>query len=63
MTFDRVLIFPHGLGQKWLASAQLRHVEKSAAKMCVGATRARHSLAYVFDGVCKIAGAQVYVEQ
>lgn len=63
MTFDRVLIFPHGLGQKWLASAQLRHVEKSAAKMYVGATRARHSLAFVFDGVSKIAGAQVYAAE
>ncbi len=60
-TFDRVLIFPHGGAQKWLASGHLKHVEKSAAKMYVGATRARYSLAFVFDAVAALPGFQNYV--
>ena len=60
LTFPRVLIFPHGMGKKWLSTASLTHVEKSVTKMYVGATRARHSLAFVFDGLTAIPGAQVY---
>ncbi len=54
MTFDRVLIFPHGKGQKWLASGDYDYVKESAAKMYVGITRARHSVAFVFNGPSKI---------
>lgn len=61
LTFDRVLIFPHGLGKKRLASGDLKHVKDSAAKMYVGVTRARHSIAFVFDGLSGIPGAQAYV--
>ena len=60
LTFDRVLIFPHGLAKKWLSTGSIAHVEKSVTKMYVGATRARHSVAFVFDGTAAIAGAQVY---
>jgi DNA helicase-2/ATP-dependent DNA helicase PcrA len=60
LTFDRVLIFPHGLAKKWLSTGNLTHVEKSVTKMYVGATRARYSLAFVFDGPAAIPGAQVY---
>jgi hypothetical protein len=60
LTFARVLIFPHGMGKKWLSSASVTHVEKSVTKMYVGATRARHSLAFVFDGLAAIPGAQIY---
>ncbi len=60
LTFDRVLIFPHSLAKKWLSSGNLLHVEKSLTKMYVGVTRARHSLALVFDGTPAIPGAQVY---
>jgi DNA helicase-2/ATP-dependent DNA helicase PcrA len=63
LQFDRVLIFPHGLGKKWLDTGNLTHIEKSAAKMYVGATRARYSLAFVFDGVARIPGAKVYAEK
>ncbi len=56
MTFDRVLIFPHKKGKEWLASGQLRHVVGSAAKMYVGVTRARHSVAFVFDDESKVLG-------
>jgi DNA helicase II / ATP-dependent DNA helicase PcrA len=54
MTFDRVLIYPHGKAKSWLASDDLKHVLPSASKMYVGATRARHSVAFVFDGAPKI---------
>jgi len=49
LSFDRVLIFPHGKAVSWLKSGRLSHVEKSVAKMYVGVTRARHSVAFVFD--------------
>ena len=54
MTFDRVLIYPHGKAKSWLGSDDLKHVLPSASKMYVGATRARHSVAFVFDGAPKI---------
>lgn len=50
LTFSRVLIFPHGGAKSWLASGKLIHVEKSATRMYVAATRARYSIAFVFDG-------------
>ncbi|WP_332752338.1 UvrD-helicase domain-containing protein [Sphingomonas sp. RB1R13] len=50
LTFPRVLIFPHGGAKSWLASGKLSFVEKSAARMYVAATRARYSVAFVFDG-------------
>jgi DNA helicase-2/ATP-dependent DNA helicase PcrA len=50
LTFDRVLIYPHGKAKTWLASGDLSHVEKSATKMYVAATRARFSVAFVYDG-------------
>jgi DNA helicase II / ATP-dependent DNA helicase PcrA len=49
LTFDRVLIFPHGKAVSWLKSGNLSHVEKSATKMYVAATRARYSVAFVYD--------------
>lgn len=50
LTFERVLIYPHGPARKWLASGDISHVAKSAAKMYVAATRARYSVAFVYDG-------------
>jgi DNA helicase II / ATP-dependent DNA helicase PcrA len=50
LTFERVLIYPHGLATKWLKTGSLVHVEKSAAKMYVASTRARYSVAFVYDG-------------
>ena len=61
MTFDRVLIYPHGLAKKWLATADIGHVGKSLPKMYVGATRARYSLAFVHDGPAAIAKAKTFV--
>jgi DNA helicase-2/ATP-dependent DNA helicase PcrA len=56
LTFDRVLIFPHKKGVRWLSSGDYSHVIDSAAKMYVGITRARQSVAFVFDGDVRIAG-------
>lgn len=60
LTFNRVMIFPHNLAKKWLSTGNISHVEKSVARMYVGATRARHSLAFVHDGAAAIPDAQVY---
>jgi DNA helicase-2/ATP-dependent DNA helicase PcrA len=50
MTFDRVLIFPHGPCRRWIETGDVEHVRGSASKLYVAITRARHSLAFVFDG-------------
>ena len=50
LTFKRVLIYPHGKARSWLASGKISHVEKSASKMYVAVTRARYSVAFVYDG-------------
>ena len=60
MTFDRVLIYPHGKGRQWLTSGDYDHVMASAAKMYVGITRARHSVAFVFDGSTRVPGLARY---
>ncbi len=55
-TFDRVLIFPHGLAKKWLASGNFSLVSGSASKLYVGITRARFSVAFVFDDDIAVEG-------
>ncbi len=62
MTFDRVLIFPHKSGQSWLKSGDYKHVAGSVAKLYVGVTRARHSVAFVHDGVLALKGAIPFVD-
>jgi DNA helicase-2/ATP-dependent DNA helicase PcrA len=57
LTFDRVLIFPHAKARQWLTSGSLIHIEKSLAKMYVGITRAKFSLAFVHDKSVVIPGA------
>jgi DNA helicase II / ATP-dependent DNA helicase PcrA len=60
LTFDRVLIFPHKAGQKWLSTGDYKHVEGSIAKLYVGTTRARFSVAFVFDGETRVTGLVRY---
>ena len=60
LTFERVLIFPHKAGQKWLSTGQLTHVEKSAEKMYVGVSRAQYSVAFVHDGETAVKGIDTY---
>ncbi|MDO8838449.1 MAG: UvrD-helicase domain-containing protein [Parvibaculum sp.] len=60
MTFGRVLIFPHGKGKEWLKSGNYDYVKGSVEKMYVGVTRARHSVAIVFDGPSPLSGVVRY---
>jgi DNA helicase-2/ATP-dependent DNA helicase PcrA len=60
LSFDRVIIFPHGLGERWLKTGDNRHIKGSRAKLYVGITRARHSVAFVFDGSAAIPNVQLY---
>lgn len=57
MTFDRVLIFPHGPAVKWIKSGNVEDAAKSLSKMYVAVTRARHSVAFVFNGTVQAIGA------
>jgi len=52
MTVDRVMILPHGPIREYLRTGDPREVEKSARKFYVAVTRARHSVAIVYDGKC-----------
>ena len=60
LTFDRVLIFPNGTAGKWLRSGNIAEIAGSITRMYVGITRARHSVAFVFDGTVKVGGAKNY---
>ena len=60
LSFDRILIFPHKLGQRWLSTGALTHVEKSASKMYVGVSRARYSVAFVHDEAVRVPGIAPY---
>lgn len=58
LEFERVLIVPTGPIKKYLQSGTLCHVEKSKAKLHVAITRARHSVAFVYDGQSPIVAAR-----
>lgn len=49
LQFERVLIIPTVPIRKYLQSGELNHVEKSREKLHVAVTRARHSVAFVFN--------------
>ena len=59
-TFDRVLIFPHGLAGEWLKTGNFKKIEGSTPKMYVGVTRARFSVGFVCDTGCKVPGVEVW---
>ena len=50
LQFERVLIIPTEPIRKYLQTGDIKHVEKSRDKLHVAVTRARHSVAFVFDG-------------
>jgi len=57
LTFPRVLIFPTGPLKNVLKSGDFNQLKKtSAAKVYVAVTRARHSVAILYDGKCGISG-------
>lgn len=55
MTFNRVLVLPHGPIEKYLRTADPDDVAGSVNKFYVAVTRARYSVAFLYDGKC---GAQ-----
>jgi DNA helicase-2/ATP-dependent DNA helicase PcrA len=54
LEFDRVLIIPHGPIKKYLKSGNVNDAKGSLAKFYVGVTRAKHSVAFVYDGECSV---------
>ena len=54
LQFNRVLIVPTEPIKKYLESGTLSHIEKSRNRLHVAITRARHSVAFVFDGYSPI---------
>ena len=54
LEFKRVLIIPHGPIKKYLKSGDVNDVKASLAKFYVGVTRAKHSVAFVYDGKCNV---------
>jgi len=54
MEFDRVLILPHGPIEKYLRTGNRDEVAGSATKFYVGVTRARSSVAFLYDGECNV---------
>jgi len=58
LEFERVLIVPTGPIKKYLQSGTLSHVEASRDKLHVAVTRARHSVAFVYDGQSPIVPAR-----
>ena len=58
--FDRVLIFPNGPIAKFLERDDATAIRSAKAKLYVGVTRARFSVAFVFDKVCAVPGIIPY---
>jgi len=50
LTFDRVLIVPHGPIKKYLQYGNVNDIIGSREKFYVAVTRARHSVAFLYDG-------------
>jgi DNA helicase II / ATP-dependent DNA helicase PcrA len=58
LTFDRILIFPHGPLKRLLETGDFKSVEASPAKLYVAVTRARNSVAIVYDGKLRLPGVE-----
>jgi DNA helicase-2/ATP-dependent DNA helicase PcrA len=54
LQFDRVLLVPTGPIKRYLADGDLKHVERSRDKLHVAITRARSSVAFVYDSASVI---------
>ncbi len=55
LEFNRVLIIPHGPIKKYLKSGNVNHVKGSLSKFYVAVTRAKHSVAFLYDGECSVS--------
>ncbi len=58
--FDRVLVFPNGPIRNFLEKNDFQAIAKAKPKLYVGVTRARYSVAFVCDNVCKVPGITPY---
>ena len=58
LEFDRVLIIPHGPIRKYLRTGDPKEVAGSLEKFYVAVTRAKHSVAFVYDEKCVAKCAQ-----
>ncbi len=58
LQFERVLIVPTGPIKEYLKTGDLKHLKTSKDKLHVAVTRARHSVAFVFDGQSPIVPAR-----
>ncbi len=54
LEWPRVLIIPHGPIKKYLQTGDVKDVEKSLEKFYVAVTRAKHSVAFLYDGKCSV---------
>tara|TARA_R110002111_G_scaffold97462_5_gene150714 strand:+ start:2854 stop:3936 length:1083 start_codon:yes stop_codon:yes gene_type:complete len=54
LQFDHILISPTASIKKYLADGNVDHVKKSREKLYVAITRARHSIAFVYDDTSPI---------
>lgn len=56
LSFDRVLIYPNRPIRDFLEKNDANKVKNARAKLYVGITRARYSVAFVLDGICRVPG-------
>ena len=54
LEFNRVLILPHGPIKKYLKSGDVNDVKGSLSKFYVAVTRAKHSVAFLYDRECSV---------
>jgi len=60
LNFDRVLILPNGPIKKFLKTGDIKKVKKSRAKFYVALTRARYSVAFLYDDEVNLEGVEDY---
>ena len=60
LNFERVLILPNGPIKKFLKTGDIKKVEKSRAKFYVALTRARYSVAFLYDDEVNLEGIEDY---
>lgn len=54
LTFDQILIIPHGKLKELLKTSDFREIEKSVAKVYVAVNHAKCSEVFVYEEICTI---------
>lgn len=60
LTFDRILIIPHGPLKAFLKTNDLKLIKGSLSKVYVAITRARHSVCFLYDGEVGLKNYNIY---